>query len=1116
MKEFLIETLTKKFDSESYQKFVLEFFNDLVPNIRELDIHPGYASHIDSLKLIGEYADPAGKKMHVLEVRLKTHSKLENARTAQRNIVAKHIKDHWLDGALVAFYTPGSSSWRLSFVKIEYKFDSKGKTKEELTPPKRYSFLVGVNEPSHTAQQQLLPLVKETDYNPTLEQVEDAFSVEKVTKEFFAKYKELFEITVKELNKNHTFKNEASKNNIITENFTKKLLGQIVFLYFLQKKGWLGVQAGQSWGDGDRNFLRQLFEDSKTKGKNFFNDYLEILFYDTLNNPRRNTTDPSFSKYFNCRIPFLNGGLFEPEYDWQNSFIYLDDDIFEKILNVFDLYNFTVKEDEPLEKEVAVDPEMLGKVFENLLEENLRKGKGTYYTPREIVHYMCQESLINHLVTETKTPEKKIRSLVTRDMVLTKEDVINAQKSKESKSKAVDKVLVFWEEEAQALDKILSDIKVVDPACGSGAFLVGMLQEIVKARQVLQMFTDDSQVDEYHLKKETIQNCIYGVDIDPGAVEIAKLRLWLSLVVDYSLEEIEPLPNLDYKIMQGNSLLEELVLGDTSIKLFNNQASSRKRGVNKQEFQEIFQEKLSLGGQKIHEESKEKLLEKYKKLQINFFNESDHTLKKKIKEQLTRIETDLIEQSVKSEIEQLDSQNKGLGNYIIPGLGMTKKDAEKFQKNLSKQAQIMKVLDEFKKSGVKPFFLWRLHFADVFENRGGFDIVIANPPYNASLSDFERSFYKKKYESVKTGRQDTAAMFIELAKNIGNDEMQFAHILPYRLFSRKRNHGQFQVYTINNFSIKNILYLGSDVGFSANDEFMILLMSSKIYPRNMIKVALKPSLKDLNNKESFQEIDQSIFNNKGEVNLNLLKFDQGLIIKIDNETLPLNKICHVKDGIVPFIREKLVKKDKIDDRYVKFAGIAGKYELKKYFFSFDSLYLCYDINEAKKYIKDKKELRKVQLREKEIFLKRKIITAQNSTTLKGTIDEDKVFVSNSLHSTYIREEYKDKFYLEYILALLNSKLVNYYHDSLRLKGVDLHPQILISDLKRLPIKNIPLKDQKPFIILVNKILSLTKSSDYLKDQSKQKKVQEYQEQIDEMVFELYNLNKDEVKIIQNL
>ncbi|MDD5753115.1 MAG: class I SAM-dependent DNA methyltransferase, partial [Candidatus Pacebacteria bacterium] len=403
MKEFLIETLTKKFDSESYQKFVLEFFNDLVPNIRELDIHPGYVSHIDNLKLIGEYADPAGKKMHILEVRLKTHSKLENARTVQRNIVIKHIKDYWLDGALVAFYTPGSSSWRLSFIKIEYKFDNNGRTKEELTPPKRYSFLVGVNEPSHTAQQQLLPLVKETNYNPTLKQIEDAFSVEKVTKEFFAKYKELFEITVKELNKNHTFKNEASKNNIVTENFTKKLLGQIVFLYFLQKKGWLGVQTGQFWGDGDRNFLRQLFEDSKTKGKNFFNNYLEILFYDTLNNPRRNTADPSFSKYFNCRIPFLNGGLFEPEYDWQNSFIYLDDDIFEKILNVFDLYNFTVKEDEPLEKEVAVDPEMLGKVFENLLEENLRKGKGTYYTPREIVHYMCQESLINHLVTETKT-----------------------------------------------------------------------------------------------------------------------------------------------------------------------------------------------------------------------------------------------------------------------------------------------------------------------------------------------------------------------------------------------------------------------------------------------------------------------------------------------------------------------------------------------------------------------------------------------------------------------------------------------------------------------------------------------------------------------------------------
>lgn len=1113
MKEFLIETLTKKFDSESYQKFVLEFFNDLVPNIRELDIHPGYASHIDSLKLIGEYADPAGKKMHVLEVRLKTHSKLENARTAQRNIVAKHIKDHWLDGALVAFYTPGSSSWRLSFVKIEYKFDAKGKTKEELTPPKRYSFLVGVNEPSHTAQQQLLPLVKETDYNPTLEQVEDAFSVEKVTKEFFAKYKELFEITVRELNKNHTFKNEASKNNIVTENFTKKLLGQIVFLYFLQKKGWLGVQAGQSWGDGDRNFLRHLFEDSKSKGKNFFNYYLNILFYDTLNNPRRNTTDPSFSKYFNCRIPFLNGGLFEPEYDWQNSFIYLDDDIFEKILNVFDLYNFTVKEDEPLEKEVAVDPEMLGKVFENLLEENLRKGKGTYYTPREIVHYMCQESLINHLVTETKTPEKKIRTLVTRDMVLTKEDVINAQKSREGKSKAVDKILVFWEEEAQALDKILSDIKVVDPACGSGAFLVGMLQEIVKARQVLQMFTDDSQVDEYHLKKETIQNCIYGVDIDPGAVEIAKLRLWLSLVVDYSLEEIEPLPNLDYKIMQGNSLLEELVLGDTSIKLFNNQASSRKRGVNKQEFQEVFQERLSLGGKKIHEESKEKLLEKYRKLQINFFNESDHTLKKKIKEQLTRIETDLIEQSVKSEIEQLDSQNKGLGNYIIPGLGMTKKDAEKFQKNLSKQAQIMKVLDEFKKSGIKPFFLWRLHFADVFENRGGFDIVIANPPYGANIDDMVET-YRLYYVDVIKNYADIFKMFFDKGLEVCRDGGVETFITPNTFLAQPR-YKDLRAFLLD-YNIYKIFNLGENVFTGVVVPVCVSMIKNE----------------DSDKKYYFADISfQSKFTGKlSEISFdtisteNVLQFkDLSLLQKIilKKDEVYFDQALDIRDAGIQYHRSGIGLKNKGgNDLYERlFSDDHKKFKKTRpvwYGKLLDTYYLTGNTNEF--FNLDYKDILKqnesVSFSKDAFAIKEKILWRQTASYLRATLDLSGIWFRNTIQCCWIKNEYKNQLDIKYVLGIINSSYIKHLYNKLVNESGRVFPQVKITHVKKLPLKIVDSKQQKPIISLVDKIMALTKADDYLQDQPKQKKVQEYQEQIDEMVFELYGLNKEKIKTIE--
>ncbi|GAF98108.1 unnamed protein product, partial [marine sediment metagenome] len=199
-----------------------------------------------------------------------------------------------------------------------------------------------------------------------------------------------------------------------TIDFAKKLLGQVVFLYFLQKKGWFGVERDAEWGTGTKHFLRELFDKKHGDYNNFFNDVLEHLFYDALRDDR------SYNDYyygrFNCKIPFLNGGLFDPigGYDWVHTDILLPNELFSNqnktkesdtgngILDIFDRYNFTVKEDEPLEKEVAIDPEMLGKVFENLLKVKDRKSKGSYYTPREIVHYMCQQSLIKYLYTELK------------------------------------------------------------------------------------------------------------------------------------------------------------------------------------------------------------------------------------------------------------------------------------------------------------------------------------------------------------------------------------------------------------------------------------------------------------------------------------------------------------------------------------------------------------------------------------------------------------------------------------------------------------------------------------------------------------------------------------------
>ncbi|MCK4648834.1 Eco57I restriction-modification methylase domain-containing protein, partial [bacterium] len=513
------------------------------------------------------------------------------------------------DGALVAFVSPDDRDWRFSLVRMDYNIvespSGKIKVETELTPARRYSFLVGENESSHTAQVQLLPILENDKTNPLLSDLEKAFSIEVVTREFFSKYRELFhkveEALQQLVKRDKRIREDFDAKGVDTINFSKKLLGQIVFLYFLQKKGWFGVGRDEDWGTGPKNFLRLLFEKKMAPYQNFFNDILEPLFYEVLAVER---TDDFYSR-FNCKIPFLNGGLFDPinNYDWVHTDILLPNQLFSNsqktkegdigtgILDVFDRYNFTVKEDEPLEKDVAVDPEMLGKVFENLLEVKDRKSKGTYYTPREIVHYMCQESLINYLDTSINTgevplakttppqgkffgepdPRQEAMKATGYRVVVPKEDIEAFIRSGDLATEHDSRVENHGKEterysyklpgsirqDAVLIDEKLANIRVCDPAVGSGAFPVGLMTEIVRARNTLTTYLPNKAGrTSYNFKRHAIQNSLYGVDIDPGAVEIAKLRLWLSLVVDEEdIKQIQPLPNLDYKIVCGNSLL---------------------------------------------------------------------------------------------------------------------------------------------------------------------------------------------------------------------------------------------------------------------------------------------------------------------------------------------------------------------------------------------------------------------------------------------------------------------------------------------------------------------------------------------------------------------------------
>lgn len=977
------DILKEKYDQEKFQKFSLELFNNASLSLKKLEIDQHFTPHIESLTYLGAYEDPQGKKLHILDVNLKTQVKLEQARTMQRNLIAKYLKDHWLDSALVAFHTDSSDSWRLSFVKVEYRFDEQGKTKEEVTPAKRYSFLVGEGEPTHTAQTQLAKIYQQTTINPTLAQLEEAFGIEKVTKEFFAKYRELFESVLAELKSNHTFQNEAVQNNIDTPSFAKKLLGQIVFLYFLQKKGWLGVPKGKSWGEGDRSFLGNLFRQAKSKGENFFNNYLEVLFYDTLNNPRRNEVDPSYSRHFDSKVPFLNGGLFEPQYDWKNSFMYLDNKVFEKILGVFDQYNFTVKEDEPLEKEVAVDPEMLGKVFENLLEENLRKGKGTYYTPREIVHYMCEESLVNYLATEMDSTSDDVRKKYFPTY-----NVLGDEKFEARDVNISEKII-------ESLEKI----KVVDPACGSGAFLVGMLQQITHLRYELESRSKllgkrTRASTEYEIKKQTIQNCIYGVDIDPGAIDIAKLRLWLSLVVEYDLEEIEPLPNLDYKIMVGNSLIEKL------------DANFLVRGIDAK---------------------KNELIAELKDLKFQYFESSDPKMKSELRTRINELIRLLINYDNEKERERIWAQILGRKNqmkmFAFDDEQQSFGDVQTFTKKLDQLADI-KETDHFE---------WRLNFNEVFEE-GGFGVVIANPPYDVlnkteghKISESELSQLRKKelYKPALGGKLNLFRLFIALGISLNRKSGITTMIIPYAFMGDRTSKG-IRDYCLDN---TELIYIEA---FPERDNekirvFESVKMSTCIFclrnsqSFNKFRVRTHYAREIKNDVPTVWLSKEDIFQLDSSNHAIPLIDEKDFVIleKIVNpqNTIPLLQIGKCYEGEVNLtFHKKYLTSDDTRSRMIKGAQI-DRYKVNE------------EMSQGEiEYLKEDQYLKANHGDKSSHHLKPRIvmqgITGVNECTrLKMTTIPGQVYCGNSLNYILINDA---KYDTKYLLAILNSSLMNWY------------------------------------------------------------------------------------------
>lgn len=1146
-------TFNSGFNEDSFKVFISNLFKEYeaIEKVREGQyIKDSFKSFILKYKVIGSYKDVENNSIDILEVALNKSSSLELARTAQRNFIADYLKTNGKGAALVAFVSPKNDDWRLSLVRLEHTLevvDEKLKTKEEITPAKRWSFLVGKNEGSHTAQSRFTDLLTH-DEKPNLSELELAFDIEKVTKEFFDKYTELYfqlKEHLDELLKNDArVKQDFEDKEITTVDFAKKTLGQIVFLYFLQKKGWFGVAPDKSWGEGPKKFIRALFSKRNDYGKNFFNDVLEPLFYEALAQDRGK--ESIYPRLNNCRMPFLNGGLFEPMngYHWETTDIIIPDELFSNtnktkegdigdgILDIFDRYNFTVNENEPLEKEVAVDPEMLGKVFENLLEIKDRKSKGAFYTPREIVHYMCQESLINYLESEVgeDIPKEDIETFIRKGDRIVENDQAAIEKRRESEAKGREykgeyKLLLpsAVVESSEKIDQLLQGIKVADPAVGSGAFPLGMINEIVRARKVLNIYST-SKLSDYKLKLHTISHSIYGVDIDPGAVEITKLRLWLALVVEE--KEPHPLPNLEHKIMQGNSLVSEF----EGIKLFDKNILDRHTSKKLKQTSldigtdepELEQGSLGLG-QSVSEQKMQEL-----KVKIDsYIFESQRSKKETLKNEIDQLKWELIESTLKEQ---------------------------------AKEGKLNEV-KSLRKKNIRPFFIWELEFSDVFLAKNGFDLVIGNPPYLKErdnkdvFSAVNLSEFGKKYHQ---GKMDFWYYFLHKALDLVKNEGSIAFITSRywinshgakKLIRRVRNEAAFtHVIDIGKLKVFNDVAGHHMVAIykksKENDQFLYKRLENNLTGINSTKDDSDVSIKVLSNKSVFTDSDEIIFDSyevglSNIINLGeLVDISQGVVQNPDKVSAKAADEFGLEKGRGVFVltNDELEDLTLEEDEKMFIKPFYDENDVSQYYFKKDNnknlIYITKNNStDIKKYPNLERHLKP--------FSK---IMEKRRETVKGTIAwfqmhwprdpkffEEPRIVFPTMFSvqsaTYIEESayfgmstslmiQKDADYkLKYILAVLNSKFALhwfYSHGKKRGVGVD----IGIDKLKSFPIRKIGLDKQKCVEDLVGKMLKIKSKTTYQPSKPPIEE-NEIREQIDDLIMEIYELKDQEKELIKS-
>lgn len=1017
-------------------KSVTDFFKSKIaafsPNSENLDyiIEGNDFINFSNLQKVGEVAFNNSDELIVFTCKFNGLLSERSSKKRQFEIAKKVLKEDFKDGAIFIFYDE-NNCFRFSFIRKNY-----GNKEQKFTNWKRYTYFVDPSKTNKTFKNR----INGCNFS-SLEDIQEAFSVEKLNKKFYEEIATAFysliggkvNINKKEQSFDACLKLPSTpvENRKVYQEFAVRLIGRTIFCWFLKnKKSDSGIPLiPEEWLSS--NMVASVNNDQH----NYYHAILEKLFFLVLNK-KVEDRKPYVLPNKHELVPFLNGGLFEAQEDdffakdskgihQINFALNIPNDWFLKFFETLEQYNFTIDENSINDFEVSIDPEMLGTIFENLLaeidpdtEKSARKSTGSFYTPREIVDYMVEQSLLQYIKTKTNIEDEEQLEILLKD------DAENP----------------FNNKQTVAILEALSEVKILDPACGSGAFPMGVLHKIIallkkldkgaiwwKAKQVekaakvldskyLNDFKEkiENSNSDYARKLGVIQHSIYGVDIQPIAAEISKLRSFLSLIIDENIDDkadnrgIEPLPNLEFKFVTANTLigLDE----------------GKKEGMMAFDFGETTD-----------------LQNQLQQLRNTYLQASPQE-KENLKQQFEKLQMQIYKNELKA-----GGQNKRAQQLS---------DWKPFSNDPSKW------FDPDWMFGVEKF-----------------DVVIGNPPYG-SIIKTGKEYFNNNYKCVE-GKHEIYKYFIEKGLSFLNTNGINSYIVPdtwtglgYFKKLRKLIFEKYNLVSISKtlYKVFEMAMVDTNIFFiqnkkNTNDEYF--LVSGDLIEK-------EKRLLELN--------DEFVLN---------IKENNSVIKKIDIVISTLDDFTEIWQGLIAYGKKNQPRSFSSENKETEFHRklLYGK-NVSKYFIEWGGEYLKYGEwlhRPRPSYIFDNEKILVQRIRNPQ--LKQRLVCA---------FDDQKFINGTGMSNILLKENVKD-LSLKYILAILNSKLINYWF-SYYFNDVNIKPE----QLRKIPIVKCSTSVQKIFENLISEIDLLI---------VKKLEINETANQIDLMVYKLYELSYAEVLVV---